>query len=371
MDNKSNRRLKGYYGFSKKYPSKRGTLYAIGESRKTKKKERYIKILRVALILLFSAIALIVFFFCRNLSKRPIPEAPSEEVEAVVSADNIGQIKAIFIENSVLSDEIEFQKRLDFAKSNGFNSIMLDFKDADGSVLFSDRYADSVGEKNQITKAVLNEIKSKGFTVVARVYCFCDSYAPQRTGAYVFENSERTKPWFSAAASTGGVVWLNPADGRAETYLLQVISDASDYGADCIYLQSVEFPVSEENPPVFTEDDASLSRNFLLMGFVEKAVARCGRCPVILGFSFDGIDGSDEKWGGTLFDSAAHGCSPEIPVSDNYAEYVGDMWTILNERAKNNYSTLKCIPTVKNIPDNENFYDELAKNGAQSYIIIP
>ena len=35
----SPRRLKGYYKFSKKYPSRNAESYAIGESRKMKKKD--------------------------------------------------------------------------------------------------------------------------------------------------------------------------------------------------------------------------------------------------------------------------------------------------------------------------------------------
>lgn len=372
MNNKNTRRLRGYYGFSKKYPTQRGTVYAIGESRKMKKKELRNKICVTVLIFAALIAALILFFFCRDLSQRPIPQETKMGNSTAVSAENIGQIKALFIENSVLSDESALSKKLDEAKNNGFNSIIIDFKDEDGTVLFpSASKLSGLDGKNQILQSTVDEIRSEGFTVIARIYCFRDSLAPQRTGAYVYEDSERTKPWFDAPSALSGRVWLNPTDARAVNYLLAVIREAAEFGADCIYLDGVEFPVSSENPPVFTDDDAALSRNFVLLKFIEKAVERAGKCPVIVGFSFDGIDGNDEKWGGTLFDSAAAGCSPEIPMSENYSKYAGDMWKVLNERAKNNFSTLKCIPTVKNCPENENFYRELNENGAQSYIIIP
>lgn len=373
MNNNNKRRLKGYYGFSKKYPSQRGTVYAIGESRKTKKKELCRKILLAAFIAVLLISALILYFFFRDLSQKPIPTEKETAANTAVSADNIGQIKAIFIDNALLGDEITLAKELKKAKDKGFNSVMLDFKDSDGSVLFpssSENVTDSDG-KNTISQSVLDLIKGEGFSVVARIYCFCDSYAPQRTGAYVYEDSELTKPWFDAPSALGGKVWLNPANSKATDYLLSIVGEAASFGADCIYLQSVEFPVSKENPPVFTEDDASLSRNFILLSFIENAVKKSGKCPVIVGFSYDGIDGNSEKWGGTLFDSAAAGCSPEIPMSDNYAKYVGDLWLVLNERAKNNFSTLIVIPTVKDCPENEQFYKELNENGAHSFIIIP
>lgn len=370
MDNKNKRRLRGVYGFSKKYPTQRGTVYAIGESRRTKKREIRNRILLACGVLVLISAVLVLFFFCRDLSRRPIPEEPKAENSVVVSADNIGELKAIFIENSLLGDETALNKKLEKAKKDGLNAVMLDFKDEDGIVLFRTETENSNG-KNPVLKSTVERLREEGFAVLARIYCFCDSYAPQRTGAYVYANKELSEPWFDAPSALDGRVWLNPADSRAQNYLLSVISEAASFGADCIYLQGVEFPVSKENPPVFTEDDASLSRNFILLDFVEKAVQKSGKCPVILGFSFEGIDGDSEKWGGTLFDSAASGCSPEIPVSDNYAKYAGDMWKLLNERAKNNFSTLKCVPTVKDLPENENFYRELNENGAQSYIIIP
>lgn len=373
MDNNNKRRLRGYYGFSKKYPTQRGTVYEIGESRKRRKKELRNKILSAVLITAMCVVALILFFFCRDLSRKPIPEETAHGNSTAVSAENIGQIKALFIENSVLGDENALSKKLDAAKDGGFNSVMIDFKDEDGAVLFpcSSVTTAYFEGKNRISQSVLEQIRSEGFTVIARIYCFRDSLAPQRTGAYVYADDERTEPWFDAPSALSGRVWLNPADTRAENYLLSVIGEASDFGADCIYLQGVEFPVSKENPPVFTEDDASLSRNFILLNFIEKAAEKSGKCPVILGFAFEGIDGDTEKWGGTLFDSAAAASSPEIPVSENYAKYAGDMWKVLNERAKNNFSTLKCIPTVKDQPENKSFYRELNENGAQSYIIIP
>lgn len=373
MDNKNKRRLRGYYEFSKKFPSQRGTVYEIGESKKRRKKEIRNKILSAVLIVIALILALIAFFFCMDLSRKPIPQETEHGNSTAVSAENIGQIKAIFIENSLLEDGAELEKKLNEAKENGFNSVMLDFKDEDGNVLFPSSAAATsrIDDKIQITQSMIEHFKAEGFTVIARIYCFKDSVAPQRIGAYVYEDENLSSPWFDAPAALSGRVWLNPADVRAVNYLLSVIGEAVSFGADCIYLGGVEFPVSNENPPVFTEDDASLSRNFVLLNFVEQAAAKAGSCPVILGFSFEGIEGNDEKWGGTLFDSAAAGCSPEIPVSENYAKYVGDMWTVLNERAKNNFSTLKCIPTVKDTPENENFYKELNENGAQSYIIIP
>ncbi len=374
MSNKNTRRLKGYYPFSKKFPSQRGTVYAIAESKRRKKKELRNKILLTVFAFVLFVAILTAYLFCLELSKKPIPdETDKTTANTAVSADNIGAIKAIFIDNSVIGDEKDLDAKLKNAKENGFNAIMLDFKDKDGDVLFPSavKVPSLETEKEVISKEIIDKIKAQGFTVVARVYCFCDSVAPQRTGAYVFADEDRTKPWFDNSAVLDGRVWLNPTDSRATKYLTSIIGEVSRFGADCIYLQSVEFPVSKTSKPIFTEDDTTLSRNFVLLEFLEDATKGAGDVPVIVGFSFDGIDGDSEKWGGTLFDSAAAACSPEIPVVDEYAKHVGNLWTVLNDRAKNNFTTLRVVPTVHENVENDNFYSELASFGAESYIIIP
>ena len=40
---------------------------------------------------------------------------------------------------------------------------------------------------------VINKIKNEGFIIVARIFCFEDSVAPQRLNAYVYEDVEKTK----------------------------------------------------------------------------------------------------------------------------------------------------------------------------------
>ena len=42
---------------------------------------------------------------------------------------------------------------------------------------------------------IIEKIKSEGFIIIARVFCFEDSTAPQRINAYVYEDVEKTKIW--------------------------------------------------------------------------------------------------------------------------------------------------------------------------------
>ena len=366
----TSRRLKGYYKFSKKYPSRNAESYAIGESRKMKKKERARKILFAVMLCCLFVATFIGVAVSLDLSNRPL-ENGSQTDEPIISVDNLGTIRAVYVENSVLGEISDLSKALKKAKQDGFNAIMLDFKTQEGYLL----YGSSVGGYNAVDSVVIDKIKSEGFILVARVYCFEDTLAPQRLGAYVYEDAEKTKIWFDAPAINGGRVWLDPTNQKANNYLCDVIDEVADTGADCIYLESVQFPEARDGAtPVYSADDTTLNRNLVLLQFIENAVKEAGRCPVIIGVTMDGVDGGNqEKWGGTLFDTAASICSPMLtpPENSDYIEYIENNYTVMNDRVKNNFSTIKVVPTVKNQAEDVNFYEKLSKSSAESYIIVP
>ncbi len=373
----SPRRLKGYYGFSRKYPSRRGER-PIHESRRAKKRERNkIILFCVALCCLFVA-SFVIAKVCYNLSSRPIGDNVTQnQTSSGVTVDSLSSLRAIYLDNSILDDTTDFNNALKSASENGFNAIMLDFKNQEGILTYNSNLISYSGntDYNQIDKSVISKIKNEGFFIVARVFCFEDCVAPQRLNAYVYENVEKTKIWFDDTAINDGKVWLDPTNSKATTYLTNVVSEIVKMGVDCVYLESVQFPVSRENAvPVYTQDDSTLNRNYVLVEFLEDVVASAKGRPVILGTPFEAIEtGDTEKWGGTLFDTPAHMCSPCIisPEGDNSITFIENNYIVLNDKAKNNFSTLKAIPTIKNTPADEQFYKNLSSSKAQSYIIIP
>jgi hypothetical protein len=369
------RQLKGYYGFQKKYPSRRGER-PIHESRKAKKRERIRTILFcVFLCCLFSGV-FIFAKFCYNLSTRPLDNNVIEEAP-VITADNLGTVRATYLPNDILDDVGKLNDFLKTAKDNGFNSVMLDFKTQEGVLTYHSDLMKYSGSENivEIDSSILERIKLKGFLILGRVYCFEDTIAPQRLNAYVYENVEKTRIWFDDSAITGGRVWLDPTSSKATNYITSVIKEVTSLGVDCIYLDSVQFPESRTGAvPVYTEDDTSLNRNLILMNFVEKAVKSANGRPVILGFPLECAEGGNtEKWGGTLFDTSAHICSPllESPGNSDFISFIENSYLVYNDKAQNNFSTVKVIPTIKNPIENQEFYEKIASSRAESYIIIP
>lgn len=367
------RRLKGYYGFSKKYPSRRGER-PIHETPKAKKRERTKKILAGVLLVCLFVFTFIFAKFCYNLSTRPLPQK-EENTAPLITADNLGTIRATYIDNQILGEITDLSKVLDEAKHNGFNAVMLDFKTQEGILTYESDLISYSADINVIDEVIIDKIKNEGFIIIGRIFCFEDTIAPQRINACVYEDAEKTKIWFDNSAINGGKVWLDPTNSRATNYLCSVIEEVTETGADCIYLQSVEFPQARENStPVYTADDTTLNRNLVLMQFIENAVESAGDRPVILGMPFEcATDGDTEKWGGTLFDTAAPVCSPVLtaPENSSYIEFIENNYIVMNDKVKNNFSTIKVIPTVQNQPEDTDFYKKLSSSGAESYIIIP
>jgi membrane-bound ClpP family serine protease len=160
----SPRRLKGYYGFSKKYPSRRGER-PIHESRRTKKRERTKFILFcVALCCLFVS-TFIIAKVCYNLSTRPLPNENLTETPSVVTVDSLNSLRAIYLENSILDDTADFDAALKSAAENGFNAIMLDFKTQEGVLTYNSKLISYNGDTqyNEINQTVINKIKNEGF----------------------------------------------------------------------------------------------------------------------------------------------------------------------------------------------------------------
>lgn len=371
----SQRRLKGYYGFQKKYPSRIGER-PIHETHKAKRRERIRTILFCVFLCLLFVGVFIFAKFCYNLTTRPLD---NNQVDSppLVTAENIGTVRATHIDNYVLRDLTDLGNHLNSAKENGFNAVMLDFKTQEGILTYNSDLISYSGDEEyiEIDSQIINKIKAEGFLLIGRIYCFEDTIAPQRLNAYVYENKEKTRIWFDDSAIMNGKVWLDPTNSKSTNYLSSVIKEMVSLGVDCIYLDSVQFPESRTGAvPVYTSDDTTLNRNMVLMKFIEKAVSSADGRPIILGCPLECTEtGNTEKWGGTLFDTAANICSPvlEAPANGDFLTYIENSYLVLNNKAKNNFSTVKVIPTIKNPIENPEFYEDLSSSEAQSYIIVP
>ena len=301
-------RKKSYYAFSKNYPGRRtGTKYAIGESRARHKRERNKNILfGVSLCFLFVAVFCVVFI-ALSLSKKPL-----EQGGEAVAVEN-GNYHAVYMTSDELSGGIAFDLFRQKLSESGANAVLVDFKTDDGELVFPStvQAAQDIGACTHTVENApdtVRQLQEKGYAVIFRVSCFEDALAAAYLpGAAVTEADGKTV-WLDDSAQNNGSGWLNPYSDTAKLYLLQIVEDAVEFGADMVLLDGVSFPAGRylERAVFPGEAESTFSRNAVLHDFIEQAKQVTGDVPLAVSMSLPAaLSGDQTLYSGGIFDSAA------------------------------------------------------------------
>lgn len=385
-DKKFKPRKKSYYPFSKNYPGRRtGTAYAIGESRTRRKKERGNTIAyAVFLVVTFFIVclgAMVVFM----LSGRPLTHG---KISAV---NQDGQWKAVYITADELGGGIAFELFQNTLSESGAGAVMLDFKDADGMLCTaadSSTAADIGAAAHTVSGAAetVQKLKADGYKIISRIYCFQDPVAAAMLPGAAVTEADGLTVWLDDSARNGGVPWLNPYSESARLYLLQVIREAVEFGADNILLCGVSFPTGRYAERAFFpgEADSLFSRNAILHDFIEQAATAAGDVPLTVSMPLAAaLNGDAQAFGGGIFDSGAAFSAVDFDRSAlsegtkiGAISYTSELpqeqlilgtSALLSERLSENYRTKSVIPLIY-AKDDIVF---LENAGIQNYIWIP
>lgn len=379
-------RKKSYYAFSKNYPSRRtGTKYAIGESRARRKKERnnnivYAVCLALAFFVVFTTAS--VFF---TLSKRPLENGSAHATETD------GSVQAVYMDADCLAGGIAFDLFQNTLSSASANAVLLDYKTADGQ-LFTSADGSTAAEIGAVKEPIaaatqtVARLKANGYKIILRVHCFCDPVAAANlTGAAVME-ADGVTVWLDDSARNNGNPWLNPYSETARVYLLQVVREAADFGADMILLDDVSFPTGKNTDRAFFPGEAEslFSRNAILHDFIEQAKAAAGDVPLMVSMSLSAaVSGDSALYGGGIFDSAAEISAVDVrstAIRDGTvlgeltytagmpaAQYIAPACTLLQNRLAENYQTKEVFLLV----DTREDALEAKNAGINNYIWFP
>ena len=129
---------------------------------------------------------------------------------------------------------------LDRVASHGMNAVVLDGKDYMGPVTYPSKVSVAL-ETDAVKKAPIADLArairfahARGVRVIMRVSCFHDPWASVKA------------PRLSIRGKWGGpypIDWLDPANEEAQNYIVDLIKEQMDAGADEIQLDYVRFPV--------------------------------------------------------------------------------------------------------------------------------
>lgn len=380
-------RKKSYYQFSKKYPGKRsGTLYAIGESRARRKKEKREKIIFAVFLVMFFVIVFLFSSIAINLSNKPL-----ENKFSTAAKEFNGKLRTIYMPDEVLDGGIAFELFKAELSEHKANAVMVDFKAKDGYLNYSlpvSAAADIGALDHVYEKAAdtLQQLKDAGYKIIARVYCYEDSVAAAKFGAAAAVTSADGSIWLDNSARLDGNPWLNPYSASAEQYLLSIIRETAKAGVDVIMLSSVQFPKSDYiGRAVFSGEDNSIeSRNSILHKFIEKAVDEAGEIPVCVSMTANGaLNGDSGIYDGSVFDSSAAFSAVDFKKDSlqdglEFGENVYSVENtgvdtlisgsvpILKQKLGENYHTMAMIAII----DNTEYVSILDNLGINNYILF-
>ena len=378
-------RKRSYYPFSKNYPGKTGDSYDIGESRTRRKRdERNNIIFYVSLILIFTA-SFIIFSVAIKLSKRPI--GVSSEINA---SKFDGAYKCVCLPDDALDGGIAYELFKTELAGSDVNSVVVDFKNIDGCINFpceneNAEKAGAVQDMPSDSEEIINDLKKHNYKIIARIHCFEDRRAAALIpGAGVREKDSGTI-WLDDSAQNDGNPWLNPYSSAAVNYILDIIKDSVDFGADMILLDSVCFPSGPKiKSAVFTEDESANPKNEVLLNFIKRASDVCGEIPLSVYMPCDkALNGSKALYDGSIINSSAKYNVIDFTsgaISGDF-EYNGAVYTkenfsenlliqaavpALTDKNSTAYPDKPVIPVI----DDEIYVSALENLGIDNYIII-
>lgn len=263
-------RTKGYYRFTKEYPS------AVDENGFRENAPDKKAVLRRRLVTLFVCVAVFTAAFVVTesfilISQKKLPEPPvKEEPESAT----VFRALHFSYEEFSAGDTDAMSSKLD---ALGCNAAVFEFKDDTGYVMFNTGSFMGMSADRRILNAVqtVKALKAKGYTVCAYISCFKDTAASRANLTFsVRRNTYEGASW----TDNSGMGWLDPYSSYARDYILEMIGAAAQNGFDRIILGNVCFSSDSGSAMQYYawEEDSQVSRNQILLNFIGSAVKSSG-----------------------------------------------------------------------------------------------
>lgn len=253
----------------------------------------------------------------------------AQQIQPSKTKADINSIKAITIDESLLSNSSALDAQIKNIKASKVNTVIIDFKDENGFVYYKSAF-EKLKDSPILSKAQVNadaavkKLQSAGINVAARIYCFKDPMMARqdRNTAALYSNTKSL--WLDNDPKKGGKPWLNPYSKEATDYLIFVVSEVKALGVDYIMLDGVQFPNLYSPITTFRgeKESGAESRNKILINFVNSCVKASGDTPVIVCMNGEtAVIGKSMIYGdGSLFASNADAFAVDVRTLKKDAE---------------------------------------------------
>ncbi|MBE6882527.1 MAG: hypothetical protein E7489_05945 [Ruminococcaceae bacterium] len=306
------------------------------------------KIIKTVAIILASAVLFAVGWFAYEplmqavneknkeiIEKDPVPAKPQEPAYEPLPEEFLEkETVAVTVPEEFLYSSINFYT---FLKSldEEVTAVVLDMKTRQGTVTYtSDQVsvinAGAVHEEAMDIDKRIKTAKDMGFDVVTRIFAFEDSTAPYNADDMAIRyESEDGVLWLDDSVDNGGKPWLNPYSDTAQKYVLDIVFDAIDSGADAILLDGMRFPENEGmDYAYFGAGAEDISKGDILSRFAQRIYSSAVLTDTDIIIAYDAfavVDGSD-----------IYGTLPTEFIADGYAPCM-DFNAFVGEKFGNDY----------------------------------
>jgi hypothetical protein len=186
-------------------------------------------------------------------------------------------LKGIYITGETAG--LRWPETLDRIQTHGLNAVVLDAKQYAGAINYPTHVKLAVesgagrGAPIPDYSRAIRFAHERGVYVIARITCFHDPWLAARA------------PRTSIRSSSGGpasIGWVDPANVEVQDYLVDLVQEVIDLGADEVQLDYVRFPVEDLGNAAMLPADGHRSR--AIASFVARVheVAQARRVPLSL-----------------------------------------------------------------------------------------
>ncbi len=189
---------------------------------------------------------------------------------------------------------------LERVQSHGMNAVVLDAKNYSGGLTYPSHVplavrsgAAKAGGIPDYSRAI-RFAHARDITVIARITCFHDPWMAGNQPRIAIRGSN---------AGPAGEGWLDPGNPGAQDYLVDIVKEVVDLGADEVQLDYVRFPVQDVGDAKMLPPDGHRSRAITSFVARVREAAAAKHVPIsldVFGFAASGPPGDIEALGQNL-----------------------------------------------------------------------
>jgi hypothetical protein len=224
------------------------------------------------------------------------PYRSPDDERRVWPADRV--LRGIYVTGETAGSS--WPETIERVQSHGMNAIVLDAKNYSGGLTYPSHVplalrsgAAKAGSIPDYSRAI-RFAHARGITVIARITCFHDPWMAGNSPNLAIRGSN---------AGPAGEGWLDPGNVAAQDYLVDIVKEVVDLGADEVQLDYVRFPVQDVGDAKMLPPDGHRSR--AITSFVSRVreAGAAKHVPIsldVFGFAASGPPGDIEALGQNL-----------------------------------------------------------------------